>query len=372
MPPLPGLGLILAGAVAARTTLTAMTHLRAAGRQALRHAQTARLAGHPEPALGAVLMDHSQPAAYCVAGRYPTVIVTTGALQALDPAQLDAVLAHERAHLTGHHHRLMALARIGRLVLPFLPLMQDADAQVARLVEMHADDAATRARDPRSLASALVVLATAGNPATAGRGSAAERPPARVRSATAGQQPPMNNLPARPVFPGMCTVGQDGGRRPEDDMRNAPGGRLRRWRPRRRRSLGPTRRAPVTGTGGGQSAAAQAAAVPAEAFATATDECEGVFLAAVPAAPGETVAAAMQLAIGLLTAGLDSPELEAWAAEALTPHDADGLGNFMAGLHVVSELLLRELHEATGEPPAAILQRLAILAEHRRGMPSAG
>ena len=42
-----GLGLTLAGAVAARTALTATTHLRATGRQALRHAQTARLVGHP-------------------------------------------------------------------------------------------------------------------------------------------------------------------------------------------------------------------------------------------------------------------------------------------------------------------------------------
>jgi hypothetical protein len=92
----------------------------------------------------------------------------------------------------------------------------------------------------------------------------------------------------------------------------------------------------------------------------------------VRAAPGETVAAAMQTAIALLTAGLDSPELEAWAADALTPLDADGLGDFMAGLHVVSMLLLDELHEATGEPPTAILQRLAILAEHGRGTPSAG
>ncbi|HEY5358571.1 MAG TPA: hypothetical protein VIJ82_13010 [Streptosporangiaceae bacterium] len=89
--------------------------------------------------------------------------------------------------------------------------------------------------------------------------------------------------------------------------------------------------------------------------------------------PGrETVAAAMQLAIGLLTAGLDSPELEAWAAEALTPQDADGLGNFMAGLHLVSELLLHELQEATGEPAPDILRRLAIVAEHVRGTPSAG
>ena len=162
-----GLGLTMAGAVAARTALTATTHLRAAGRQALRHAQTARLVGHAEQALGAVLVEHSQPAAYCVAGRQPTVILTTAAVQALDAAQLDAVLAHERAHLVGRHHRLLALARIGREVFPFLPLMRDAEQQVARLVELHADDAATRARDPRPLATALVVLATAAGPAPA-------------------------------------------------------------------------------------------------------------------------------------------------------------------------------------------------------------
>jgi Zn-dependent protease with chaperone function len=160
-----GLGVTLAGAVAARTALTAMAQLRTAGRQALQHAQTARLVGHPEPALGAVLVEHAQPAAYCVAGRHPTVILTTGALEALDLAQLDAVLAHERAHLTGRHHRLIAMARIGRQVLPFLPLMRDADAQVAGLAEMHADDTAARASDPRSLATALVILATAGSPA---------------------------------------------------------------------------------------------------------------------------------------------------------------------------------------------------------------
>jgi hypothetical protein len=123
--------------------------------------------------------------------------------------------------------------------------------------------------------------------------------------------------------------------------------RRHRWRPRRRRDRGNARRAPGTGTARGEIAPGETA-------------------------PGDAVAAAMQLAIGLLTASLDSPELEAWAVTALTPHDADGLGNFMAGLHVVSELLLHELHEATGEPPEATLQRLAILAEHRRGTPSAG
>jgi Zn-dependent protease with chaperone function len=160
-------GLILAGAVLARTALTAAGHLRAAGRQALRHAHTARLAGHLEPGLGAVVVEHPQPAAYCVAGRCPTVIVTTGAVAALAPRQLDAVLAHERAHLAGRHHALKAAARIGRQVLPFLPLLREAEVQVARLAELHADDAATRTADPRELATALVALATPAQPAPA-------------------------------------------------------------------------------------------------------------------------------------------------------------------------------------------------------------
>jgi Zn-dependent protease with chaperone function len=154
------LGLILAGAVVARTVLTAASQLRATGRQALRHAHTARLAGHHEPDLGAVVVDHPQPTAYCVAGRCPTVIVTTGAIAALAPGQLNAVLAHERAHLAGRHHALKAVARIGRQVLPFLPLLRDTETQVARLAELHADDAAIRAADPEALATALVVLAT--------------------------------------------------------------------------------------------------------------------------------------------------------------------------------------------------------------------
>jgi len=80
----------------------------------------------------------------------------------------------------------------------------------------------------------------------------------------------------------------------------------------------------------------------------------------------------MQMAIALLATGLDSPELEAWAADELTPADTDGLADFMAGLHVISVVLLHELHEATGEPPAAISQRLAIMAERRPGTPPSG
>jgi Zn-dependent protease with chaperone function len=160
-----GIGLTLTGAVVARTAVAAITHLRAVRRHAHQHAETARLVGRREPTLGAVLVDHAQPAAYCVAGPQPTVVVTTGALQALDPGQLDAVLAHERAHLAYHHHRMLAIARIASQVLPFIPLARDAAAQIARLIEMHADDAATGAHDGEVLATALVALASTASPA---------------------------------------------------------------------------------------------------------------------------------------------------------------------------------------------------------------
>lgn len=154
-------------------------------------------------------------------------------------------------------------------------------------------------------------------------------------------------------------------------MRNA-GGRLRRWRSRRCKIHGAARHFPGPGTACGQTATGGTAAdeiVTGQIMASEIMASEPV---PSRVAAGETVAAAMQLAIGLLTASLDSPELEARALATLMPHDADGLGDFMAGLHVVSELLIHELHEATGEPPEAILQRLAIMAEHRRGTPSEG
>ena len=57
---------------------------------------------------------------------------------------------------------------------------------------------------------------------------------------------------------------------------------------------------------------------------------------------------------------------------ALIPEDPSALGDFIAGLHAISGLLLHELQDATGQPPAATLQKLAILAETWRGTPSAG
>src|SRR5437016_1884024 len=170
-----------------------------------------------------------------------------------------------------------------------------------------------------------------------------------------------------------------------NETTDAPG-RRPRWRARHRRDRENVRQAPESAADGNRTARVQAApgetapgetapgetapgeTTPAEAVAAEVMAAE---VMAVEAASAEAMAAAMQLAIALLTAGLDSPELEAWVADALTPVDADGLAEFMVGLHVISVLLLNELHEVTGEPSAAILQRLAILAERQRGTPFA-
>ena len=166
----------------------------------------------------------------------------------------------------------------------------------------------------------------------------------------------------------VCLVGAE----PEEDMENHSGWQFGGWRARRSGRQAGARRA--RGLAGEDGRAAGTAGVRGDAGVGEVRACQAraCQTRACGAAAGEAVAGAMQLAIGLLTASLDSRELEARALPVLIPADADGLGDLMAGLHLVSELVIHELHEATGERPEAILQRLAILAEYRRGTPSAG
>lgn len=164
--------------------------------------------------------------------------------------------------------------------------------------------------------------------------------PAGATPVGPGSRQAVNSPTATCVLPDMSTRSQNGRPRRADDREDyatdTPA-RRHRWRPRRR---GDRERAQLPPAAG--------------------------------AADALTMPGAMQLAIGLLTASLDSPELEAWAVWALIPEDPAALGDLIAGLHTVSQLLLDELQDATGRPPAATLQKLAILAETRRGNPSVG
>lgn len=136
-----------------------VTNVRDGRAQRRRHRHLLHLVGRADARLDAVLVDHASAAAYCVPGRRSRVVLTTAALTVLNEAQLAAVLAHEQAHLRGRHHLALAAGRVLRLAFPWVPAFRWAHDEVARLVELIADDAAARHCDRRDLAGALVALA---------------------------------------------------------------------------------------------------------------------------------------------------------------------------------------------------------------------
>jgi bla regulator protein blaR1 len=169
-----GAGLTLSGAIACRAAW-AVAHL-ARVRRAERRRQRSlvALSGTHAAELDAVIIDHPEPAAYCLAGRPDTVILTSSAIVLLTAPQLAAVLAHEQAHLSAKHHRLLAAAAFAGRALPELPLLRELTGRVRGLLEMHADDLAARSHDPETLATALVAVATVRpRPATSNTPSAA-------------------------------------------------------------------------------------------------------------------------------------------------------------------------------------------------------
>lgn len=103
----------------------------------------------------------AEPLAYSVPGGRAGVVVSQGALDALRPDELTAVLAHERAHLAQRHHVALALLADLRSILGRVPLISAAGPAVAAYAEMAADDAARRASSTRALAGALLTLAAA-------------------------------------------------------------------------------------------------------------------------------------------------------------------------------------------------------------------
>jgi Zn-dependent protease with chaperone function len=85
-------------------------------------------------------------------------VLPTGAIGALDEAQLRAVLAHERAHLSGRHQLLVTMASALGDAFPGVPTFRVACEQVARLAELRADVAASTAAHRLSYAGTLRYL----------------------------------------------------------------------------------------------------------------------------------------------------------------------------------------------------------------------
>lgn len=173
-----GLGMIVRGghgqlvqvgvlALAAMSTLAVMTlGIRAAlalhrmRRGGHDHGRAVRIAtGETPPGPGGTfVIDDDRRTVYCLAGRPHTIVITRAALDALDDAQLAAVLAHEHAHLRGRHHQVLALTGALSKLFPRVRLFTQGAGDVARLLEMRADDVAARRHSPDTVVDALVAL----------------------------------------------------------------------------------------------------------------------------------------------------------------------------------------------------------------------
>jgi Zn-dependent protease with chaperone function len=153
------LGVALLAAVIARAVYLAVRRSRWRADRRAENLAVLRIAGRPAGDAGDVLwLAHEQPLAFSMAGRPGVVVATEGLTRHLDQDAVDAVVAHERAHLAGRHHQLVALAEALRTALPFVPLFREAPRAIRDLVELAADVAAVRTCGAAAVRAALVTV----------------------------------------------------------------------------------------------------------------------------------------------------------------------------------------------------------------------
>lgn len=110
---------------------------------------------------GTRVVDHDLPLAYCLPGLRPRVVLSRGVLDLLRDDEVRAVLAHETAHVEQRHDLVvLPFVALGR-TFPRLRPVRTAQDEVALLVEMLADDRATRRHPREVLARALYKVGAA-------------------------------------------------------------------------------------------------------------------------------------------------------------------------------------------------------------------
>ncbi|MGW3206513.1 M56 family metallopeptidase [Streptomyces sp. NPDC001135] len=115
-------------------------------------------AGLPAARGPMLVLEDEYPDAWWMPGHPPQLVVTTGALQRLTDHQLDAVLTHERGHARAHHDWLLHLSTALATGFPRVPLFAHFCDQTHRLVELAADDTASRRCGHLTTALALIEL----------------------------------------------------------------------------------------------------------------------------------------------------------------------------------------------------------------------
>ena len=137
-------------------------------RRRARHRMVVDLLGKCRHGLGDVrVLAVDEPLAYCLPGIRGMVVLSEGALATLSPAEVSAILRHERTHLRARHDLVLEAFIAVHTAFPRLVRSGSALHAVRLLVELLADDAAVRAAGPGPLARALVACAAGPTPAGA-------------------------------------------------------------------------------------------------------------------------------------------------------------------------------------------------------------
>ncbi|MFG2307956.1 M56 family metallopeptidase [Streptomyces sp. NPDC048566] len=105
-----------------------------------------------------VVLEGDRPDAWWLPGAAPQLIITTGALRRLKGRRLDAVLAHEQGHARARHDWLLHCSGALANGFPQVPVFAAFRAEMHRLVELAADDVASRRFGRLTIALALVEL----------------------------------------------------------------------------------------------------------------------------------------------------------------------------------------------------------------------
>lgn len=187
--------------VVAAVTRTALRHCR------FRVRAHRTLAGLTSGAEVAVLPDE-EPYAYALPGSPGRIMVSTGMLSCLDDRERLALLAHERAHLSGRHHRLLLAVRLAGCANPLLRPLREA---VAYSTERWADEEAARATGDRRLTARAVGKAALVSPRAAAPGLAAFAEPGpgpvpRRVAALLGPTPPARSWPPALTRAGLAAL----------------------------------------------------------------------------------------------------------------------------------------------------------------------
>lgn len=155
----PSHGLNVGVAVLAVITFAVAVRVRPGPEhEAVREAIRTGAAPHREVDGTLVAVLQADTALACaVPGRSGGVLVSTGLAEQLRTDELEAVVAHERAHLRQHHTAVVGFAESVERAVPWVPGARAMARSTRVLVEFAADDAAARRVGRDALRRAVLV-----------------------------------------------------------------------------------------------------------------------------------------------------------------------------------------------------------------------